>query len=99
MTTQHTLQDLCTAYLADADLKPLMRYQYTSFFARVLADLGPLLVDQVTPELLRRWKLHLTQCYKPGTVNQYLRRMHTLFNFGVELGWCTSNPLQQVRKP
>ena len=28
-----------------------------------------------------------------------LMRLDTLFNFGVEIGWCTINPLQQVRKP
>src|SRR5262245_14741774 len=95
----HTLQDLFNMYLADADLKPRMRYQYTGFSARVVADLGPLPLDEVTSELLRSWKLHLTQCYKPGTVHQYLRRLHALFNFGVELGWVTTNPLQNIRKP
>jgi len=53
----HTLAELFTQYLAhtSAGHAPSTRYALQKFFARVLADLGDVSLDALTPDLLRAW--------------------------------------------
>jgi hypothetical protein len=98
---QRTLADLFRHYLADtaSGQAASTRYQYDIFYGKILRDFGPLPLGEVTVNLLRDWKLHLSQRHKPSSMHRYLARMGCALAFAVECGWLASNPLAQVRKP
>lgn len=62
-------------------------------------EVGDLDLGQVTPDLLRAWKLDLLQRYKSTTVRKYLARLHCALAFAVDCGWLESNPLARIRQP
>ena len=71
--SQHTLADLFTQYQLDylSDKAPSTQYGSRQFLARVLRDLGPLPLEEVTPDVLRAWKQRLSLRHKPGMVHKY----------------------------
>jgi integrase len=97
----HTLAELFDAYLAETTLEheKSTHYLQSSFFRAVLRELGPLSLAEVTPDLLRDWKFHLSQRHKPSTVWRYLMYMQCIFDFAIECEWLLVNPLQKIRKP
>jgi Phage integrase SAM-like domain len=98
---QRTLADLFAHYLAASapGQAASTQYQYQIFYDKILRDFGSRTLGEVTAELLRDWKLHLSQRHKLATVHRYLARMSCALAFAVESGWLPSNPLAAVRKP
>jgi integrase len=97
-----TLATLFAHYQAEylSDKGPVTRYQHQLFFRQVLRDLGPLPLQEVTPEVLRAWKTQLSVRCKHGTVHRYLRRLNAAFTVAVEdYHWLPENPLKRVHKP
>lgn len=96
-----TLATLLDAYLADTLLnhEPSTHYQQTLFFAKVLRDLGPLALPDVTPDVLRAWKGRLNLRHKPATVYRYMMFLSAALRYGVECGWLLEDPLRRIRKP
>jgi hypothetical protein len=62
-------------------------------------ELGSLPLETVTPDVLRDWKLRLSQRSKPSTVWRYMMYMQHVLDFAVEIEWLDVNPLQKIRKP
>src|SRR5882762_3155382 len=99
--TTHTLAELCDAYLAETQLdhEKSTHYQQRTFLRTVGQELGSLPLEQVTPDVLRDWKLRLSQRSKPSTVGRYLMYMQHVLDYGMEVEWLDVNPLRQIRKP
>src|SRR5262245_55827144 len=81
-----TLADLFAHYQGEylADKAPHTQYFNKLFFQRVLNDLGPLPLADVTPEVLRTWKLHLSQRCRPGSVRRYMKMLSAPLRAAVE---------------
>jgi integrase len=97
-----TLSDLFTRYQADhlSDRTANTQYQARQFFQQVLQELGDLPLSQVTADILRDWKIRLSQRCAHGTVHKYLVRLHAPFRAAVEeYCWLPANPLAKVQKP
>ena len=97
----HTLDELFDLYLADVspEQKASTQYHGRKFFARTLAEFGPLPLDQVTPDVLRIWKARLLRRYKPNTVRKYMVRLGCALRWAVDCGWITEDPFKRIRKP
>jgi len=97
----HTLATLFSHYLTDTQLDhaPSTHYQQRVFYAKILRDLGAVPLEDVTPDLLRTWKAHLTTHYARSTVHRYMAFVNCALRYAVECEWLTVNPMAKVRKP
>lgn len=98
----HTLADLFEHYAQEylSDKAPYTRYFNQLFFRRLLKELGPLPLTDVTPEVLRAWKMTTSQRCKPGSVRQYMKMLSAALRVAVEeYGWLKEHPLRVVRFP
>lgn len=98
----HTLADLCTQYQDEylIDKDPQSRYWWQCFCGKLLRELGDGPLSIFTPDVIRAWKLSLSQRYKPGTVHRYLSRLSRLLRVAVEeYGWLETHPMTRIRKP
>src|SRR5712691_3650160 len=97
----HTLAELFDAYLAETRLEheKSTHYLQTTFLRTVLRAWGPLPLEDVTPDLLRDWKLTLSARQKPGTVWRNLMYLQHVLDYAVELELILVNPLRKIRKP
>jgi integrase len=97
----HTLAELFESYLAETRLEHerSTHYLQRTFLNAVLRALGPLPLEEVTPDLLRDWKLTLSARQKPSTVWRNLMYLQHVFDFAVECEWLATNPLTRIRKP
>src|SRR4051812_26952507 len=100
-TSMPTLATLFDQYLAEMRLEhaPSTHYQQRLFFRVVLRDLGPLPLQQVTPDLLRTWKTVLTARYTRATIHRYMSFLNCALRYAVECEWLAVNPMAKVRKP
>jgi len=96
-----TLSEIFEQYLADVALQhePLTQYQQRTFFTMLLRDLGPLPLEEVTPDCLRLWKGRMSQRLKPPTIYHYMAFFSSALTFAVECGWLDTNPMARIRKP
>jgi integrase len=99
--TTHTLAELFDAYLAETTLEheQYTHYLQKTFLRTVSQEMGPLSLDEVTPDLLRTWKLTLSQRHTPSTTWRYMMHLQHVLDFGVEIEWLAVNPLRRIRKP
>ncbi|HSX82894.1 MAG TPA: site-specific integrase, partial [Candidatus Saccharimonadia bacterium] len=99
--TTHTLAELFDAYLAETRLEHerSTHYLQTTFLRTVSQELGPLFLDDVTPDVLRTWKLALSQRHTPATTWRNMMYLQRVLDFGVEIEWLVVNPMQKIRKP
>src|SRR5712691_3015559 len=83
--TTHTLAELFDAYLAETKLQqePYTHYMQSRFLRTVLHAWGPVSLAEVTPDLLRTWKLGLSQRYKPSTTWRYLMYAQCVLDYGL----------------
>jgi integrase len=98
----HTLAELCQTYHREflSDKSSIIQYWYTCFFGKVLREVGDMPLHLLTPDVLRAWKLSLSQRYKPSTVHRYLSRLSQVLRVAVEeYGWLPAHPMARVRKP
>jgi integrase len=97
----HTLSELCTAYRAEmAGIHaPSTAYAHAKFGGKLVRELGDVSLADVTPEVVRQWKVLLLQRYQPSTVHKYLSRFQAMLRFAVQCGWLVTDPVAQVRKP
>ena len=99
--TGATLRDAAAEWLRysehDRACKPstLTDYRHTS--DRVLRDLGELRLEEVTPELLERWKRTLTVSNR--TVAKYLVVLHGIFKRAMRVWGLPRNPVAEVERP
>src|SRR5262249_18550875 len=101
-TTQRTLAELFAAYEAEylSDKAPQTRYSQHHFFQQVLRDLGNVPLDELTPDVLRAWRLGLDRRYKHTTVHRQMQRLEYVLKIAVtEFEWMPANPLAKIRKP
>jgi integrase len=99
MSRQRTLHDLFTHFLAEASHTAMTRYQYENLYNRFVGDVGNLPLEDVTTDVLRDWKLHLTRYNAPSSVRRYLKILAAATRFGAEIGWLPSDPMRTIRKP
>jgi integrase len=99
--TIHTLAELFDAYLAETQLEHerYTHYLQSTFLRTVLRELGPIPLEEVTTDLLRTWKLTLSERHTPGTVWRYMMHLQHVLDFAVEVEWLLVNPMQKIRKP
>jgi len=99
--TIHTLAELFDAYLAETQLdhEKSTHYLQTTFLNAVLRALGPVPLEEVTPDLLREWKLRMSQRSKPSSLWRNLMYLQHVLDYAVELEWILVNPLRKIRKP
>jgi integrase len=97
----HTLAELFDAYLAETRLEHERSTHYLqhTFFRRVGQELGSLPLEQVTTDVLRDWKLHLSQRCKPSSVWRYMMYMQHVLDYAVAVEWLETNPMLKIRKP
>jgi len=70
-------------------------YRQTS--GRIMRDLGDLRLEDVTPEVLERWKTTLTVSNR--TVAKYLVILHGIFRRAMRVWGLPRNPLADVERP
>ncbi|MGB9183655.1 MAG: tyrosine-type recombinase/integrase [Solirubrobacteraceae bacterium] len=99
--TGATLADAAAEWLRYSEheraCKPSTLTYYRHTAARVLRDLGELRLEQVTPELLERWKRTLTVSNR--TVAKYLVVLHGIFKRAMKVWGLPRNPLADVERP
>ena len=99
---EKTLVDLFAFFQQEhlSDRAASTRYGYATFFRQVVAELGPLPLQDVTPDVLRAWKMRLSERHAPATVHKYLPRLdHALRVCVDEYGWLKDNPMRRIQKP
>jgi len=97
-----TLADLFETYHLEflRDKSSHCQYWDTCFFGKVLREIGALPLSDVTPDVLRAWKLSLSQRHKSGTVHAYMKRLSRVLRVAVEeYAWLPVHPMTRVRKP
>lgn len=98
----HTLTDLLETYAAEyfPTQKPRTRYQHERLYAWFSRELGDIPLQDLTPLVLRTWKVQLLTRYKPGSVRTYMAQLNVVLNVAVkEYGWLVVNPLSRVPQP
>jgi integrase len=56
-------------------------------------------LDSVTPRDIERYIAVKLATLAPKTVRNHLNTMHSLFDIGLRLGWCHSNPVKLADRP
>jgi len=99
--TGATLADAAAEWLRysehDRACKPSTLTDYRHTADRVMRDLGELRLEDVTPELLERWKGTLTVSNR--TVAKYLVVLHGIFKRAMKAWGLPRNPLVDVERP
>ena len=101
-STRHTLEELLEVYARDVlpHKAPRTGALHLLFARRLLRELGPLPLDELTPPLLRAWRDRMAQRCSPGSVRRYMACLSAVLTAGVsEYEWLDINPLSKVRKP
>src|SRR6266446_2052541 len=97
-----TLSSLFATYAAEfgPEVTPHTHYSFQLLFAQILREVGDLPLHEVTTDVLRAWKLSLSQRYKSSTVHAYMKRLSRVLRVAVEeYGWLAAHPMTRVRKP
>jgi integrase len=81
----------------DRACKPTTLTDYRHTADRLMRDLGELRLEEVTPELLERWKGTLTVSNR--TVAKYLVVLHGIFKRAMKVWGLPRNPLVDVERP
>lgn len=98
----HTLGELFRTYQDELmrDKARTTRYVCAKLFAQMLRELGDLPLDELTPDVLRQWKLQLLARLKPSSVHKYMVWLGSALRVAVdEYQWLAANPMTRVRKP
>jgi integrase len=101
MTRSKTLTDLFAHYLAEvrSSQAPSTQYRQGLFFDTVARELGDMRLEDITPDVLRAWKIRLGLRHKASTVYRYMVLLNCALRFAVECGWLVGNPMAKVRRP
>jgi integrase len=81
----------------DRDCKPTTLDDYHHAAGRITRDLGHLRLEQVTPELLERWKASITGSNR--TVQKYLVNLNGIFRRAMRVWGLPRNPVASVERP
>src|SRR3954468_2282999 len=81
----------------DRACKPSTLSDYRHTADRIVADLGHLRIDDVTPELLERWRATLDVSNR--TVIKYLVVLHGIFRRAMKVWGLPRNPAAMVERP
>ena len=73
----------------------LTEYRHTA--DRIISGLGDLPLEDVTPELIERWKATLTGSNR--TVTKYLVNLHGIFRRAMKVWGLPRNPVAEVERP
>jgi integrase len=98
----YTVSDLLHAYEREylPTKAPKTQYQQAKLYRWIAADLGHLLLEQLTPAKLRAWRDELSRYYAPSTVRRYLDSLSGPLTVAVrDYEWLPANPLEKVQKP
>src|ERR1051326_5963047 len=101
-THARTVSDLLHAYERDylPTKAPSTAKQQRLLFRTFHAELGQILLTDLTPARLRDWARHLSETYAPGTVNRYLNMLSGPLRVAVmDYEWLKENPMDKVKKP
>lgn len=101
VATGATVADAAAEWLRwaehDRACKPSTLSDYRLTAARITRDLGELRLEDVTPELLERWKGTLTASNR--TVAKYLVVLHGIFQRAMKVWGLPKNPAADVERP
>ena len=101
VATGATVADAAAEWLRwaehDRACKPSTLSDYRLTAARITRDLGDLRLEDVTPELLERWKGTLTASNR--TVAKYLVVLHGIFRRAMKVWRLPRNPAAEVERP
>ncbi|WP_443750354.1 tyrosine-type recombinase/integrase [Asticcacaulis solisilvae] len=95
-----TVHDLCARYYESYEfkhLKPRTRQRYREQIERFRTGVGHVMVRAITPAHLNKVKAAYAD--RPGAGRTLLKRLRTLFNFGVSEGFRGDNPAARVKLP
>jgi len=101
VATGATVSDAAAEWLRyvehDRACKPSTIADYRHTVDRLMRDLGALRLEDVTPELLERWKS--TQTVSNRTVAKYLVILHGIFKRAMKVWGLPRNPAADVERP
>jgi integrase len=101
VATGATVADAAAEWLRwaehDRACKPSTLSDYRLTAGRITRDLGDLRLEDVTPELLERWKGTLTASNR--TVAKYLVVLHGIFRRAMKVWGLPRNPAAEVERP
>src|SRR5947208_2961908 len=101
VVTGATVADAAAEWLRwaehDRAVKPSTLTDYRHTANRITRDLGDLRLEDVTPELLERWKATLTASNR--TVAKYLVVLHGIFRRAMKVWGLPRNPAAEVERP
>jgi integrase len=102
MPSVYTFADLLDLYLTDylPRLAPGSQRQYRHVLSVARVAFGNVPLQDLTPALLRAWRLTLQQRLAPGTVRTWLDILSAPLTVAVDdLEWLARNPLTKVARP
>jgi integrase len=101
LLTGATVADAAAEWLRwaehDRACKPSTLSDYRLSARRIVADLGHLRIEDVTPELLERWRATLDASNR--TVAKYIVIVHGIFRRAMKVWGLPSNPAATVERP
>lgn len=101
VATGATVADAAAEWLRwaeyDRACKPSTLSDYRHTADRITRDLGDLRIEDVTPELLERWKGTMTASNR--TVAKYLVVLHGIFRRAMKVWGLPRNPAAEVERP
>src|SRR3954451_7320712 len=101
VATGATVADAAAEWLRwaehDRACKPSTMSDYRHTADRITRDLGDLRLEDVTPEMLERWKTTLTASNR--TVAKYLVVLHGIFRRAMTVWGLPRNPAAEVERP
>jgi integrase len=101
VATGATVADAAAGWLRwaehDRACKPSTMSDYRHTADRITRDLGELRLEDVTPEMLERWKSTLTASNR--TVAKYLVVLHGIFRRAMKVWGLPRNPAAEVERP
>lgn len=101
VATGATVADAAAEWLRwaehDRACKPSTLTDYRHTADRIARDLGDLRLEDVTPEMLERWKSTLTASNR--TVAKYLVVLHGIFRRAMKVWGLRRNPAAEVERP
>jgi integrase len=101
VVTGATVADAAAEWLRwaerDRACKPSTLSDYRHTARRIVADLGERRIEDVTPELLERWKTTIDASNR--TVAKYLVILHGIFGRAMKVWRLPGNPVAEVERP
>ena len=101
--TGATLSDAAAEWLRyckhERACKPSTLTEYRHTADRIARELGDVAIEDVTPEMLERWKARLSRSLSNRSVAKYLVILHGIFKRAMKVWGLPRNPVIDVERP